>query len=480
MNSLQKPCNYYEKYMKYKTKYIEYKNNLMVVNGKKRGSGSKSTLVGGGLNARIAFFADNKFLNNSNVKFDIERFISINYSIYIIVTYILENTAHIITYKIKKKVGSGTSGTVYKLEQIQPSPQSSLNNFVIKLNVLDKNEGKDEGKDEGKLTDIDKEGQYTEKLQIPVSSKALFQGNTCNIDFAIFNYLGEDLKTFLSNNSSTMTAEIILSLITQLHEQLYELNKSNSFHNDVKMQNIVVQPISSTYELSLIDYGICTHSSSNKGSIESMCIYGCAQFYMDSMIGQPYTIESSPIQNLKSIAVSSDYVGFFNIIICLLSPNISAYNIYYDILILRGDYSPYDLLKVLCLLCYVSNNAECDKFLAISECAKIVGKIDTKLEDSKIHMELFTPFISVKSIHMQRRLLFLCFIYSKIIPNYKTGNVKFVDISKLPKFLFDISCCLDLRFNLEEFNTNFGIIFNEKLIEPAQPAPTQPAPTSEP
>ena len=134
MNSLQKPCNYYEKYMKYKTKYIEYKNNLMVVNGKKRGSGSKSTLVGGGLNARIAFFADNKFLNNSNVKFDIERFISINYSIYIIVTYILENTAHIITYKIKKKVGSGTSGTVYKLEQIQPSPQSSLNNFVIKLN----------------------------------------------------------------------------------------------------------------------------------------------------------------------------------------------------------------------------------------------------------------------------------------------------------------------------------------------------------
>jgi serine/threonine protein kinase len=473
MNSLQKPHNYYEKYMKYKTKYIEYKNKLIVVNGKKRGGSSegRSTMVGGGIDARIAFYVGGGILDDDYVKKDIDEIMEDN-DVYLIVTYVdLDNNAHIIKYKIIEKVGSGTSGTVYKLEQIQQpqqpqQPQSSVNNVVIKFKVLDK--------DEGKLTDNEKEGKNTDKLQIPERTKALFQGNTCNIDFAIFNYLGKDLKTFLSENSSSMTAEIILSLITQLHDQLYQLNISNSFHNDVKMQNIVVQPKSSTYELSLIDYGHYTHKFSNKGSIESMCIYGCAQFYIDSvdsvdsMFGQPYTNELTTIRILKQIAVSSDYVGFFNIIICLLSPNFCAYDIYTDILILRGDYSPDVLLKVLCLLCYVSNNAVCDDFLAIHGCTKIVEKIDTKLKDTEIHMELFTRFISDQSdtlsIHMQRRLSFLCFIYSAIISG--TGNVKFVHISKLPKFLLDISCCLDFKFNLIQHYSFLSGIFNENLLEP--------------
>jgi serine/threonine protein kinase len=468
--------------MKYKTKYIEYKNNLLVVNGKKRGSGSKSTLVGGGLNASIAFFSNNTFFaNNSNVKTNIDHHISLfNITslnpIYIIVTYILNNTAHIITYKIIKKVGSGTSGTVYKLEQIQPSPQSSLNNFVIKLNVLDK----DEGKDESKLTEIDKEGQNTDKLQILYRSKALFQGNTCNIDFAIFNYLGQDLGTFLSKNSSTMTAPIILSLIKQLHEQLYSLNNSSNFHNDVKMPNIVVKVDEKTgidYELSLIDFGLVTHKNSGRGTIESMCLYGCASFLLEKITEEEEEEEEEErkilvheLKNLQLIAVSSDYVGFFNIIICLFNPNYCAYKIYYYILEIDGGYSPEKLLHILCLLCYVSNSADCNTFLAIPKCAEIVRKIDTNLEGTKEHMKLFT---SDESPHMVRRLRFLCFIYS-IISNYETDNVKFVDISKLPKFLFDISCCLDLQFNLEQFNENFGSIFNEKLLEPA-PAPAQPA-----
>jgi serine/threonine protein kinase len=473
MNSLTKPCNYYDKYMKYKTKYIEYKNKLLVVNGKKRGGG-RSTMVGGGIDARIAFYTMGGFLDNNFVKNDIDTII-IDHPVYLIVTYIDSDNAYIIKYKIIEKVGSGTSGTVYKLEQIQPQqPQSSLNNFVIKLKVLDK--------DEGKLTDIQEEGINTDKIHVPPRVKALFQGNTCNIDFAIFNYLGEDLKTVLRDNSSTMTEMTILSLITQLHEQLYQLNKSSSFHNDVKMQNIVVQPTSSTYELSLIDYGIYTYSSSNKGSIESMCIHGCAQFYIDS-IGQSYTDKLKIIRKFKSIAVSSDYVGFFNIIICLLSPNFCAYDIYTDILTLIGNYSPRDLLKVLCLLCYVSNSTEFDDFLAMPICKEIVQKIDTKLEGTKIHMELFTSRTSDESPHTNRRLSYLCFIYSKIIPNYKTGNVKFVDISKLPKFLLDISCCLDLQFNLIQHYSYLSGIFNKQLLEPVQapaPAPAPPAPPAPP
>jgi hypothetical protein len=486
MNSLQKPHNYYEKYMKYKTKYIEYKNKLMVVNGKKRCNGGG--IVGGGLDANIAFYS-NEQLNQPLLINDIKDIIN-KKSLYIRITSILPSCV----YKVEEKVGEGISGTVLKIKKIRPLPaQSEPEIFVIKLTILTDSKDNALNKEEGE--NIDKIHSHIPYI-VPNRVKALFQGKTGKIDFAIFNYLGQDLKTFLRDNSSTMTAPIILSLITQLHEQLYILNRNTFYHNDVKMPNIVVkidEKTGSNYELSLIDFGIVTYKNSGKGTIESMCLYGCASFLL-GVISEEEKLKTELIK-LQSKAVSSDYVGFFNIIICLLNPNYCAYMIYYYILEINGVYTFDNLLKILCLLCYVSNSAECDDFLDMPQCVEIVQIIDTNLEDSNIYMKFFTPFTSDSgreiTKHMQRRLLFLCFIYSASI--HGTGNVEFVHISKLPKFLLDISCCLDLQFNLEEFNTNFGRIFNEKLLEPAptqpaqptqpvptQHAPTQPAPTSEP
>jgi serine/threonine protein kinase len=471
MNSLQKPCNYYDKYMKYKTKYIEYKNKLIVVNGKKREGRSRCVLNGGGYNANIYFYTDIELRNQVKGIKDIKD-ITNKKSLYIKIVSILP----ICVYQVIEKVGEGTTGTVFKIKKIVLLPaQSEPEMFVIKLTA---------GILPGESNQNTLEGLRIDSLPVLPRVKALFQGNTERVDFAIFNYLGQDLDNFLHDNSNTITAPIILSLIKQLHEQLSSLNKSGNFHNDVKMSNIVVQPKSPTYELSLIDYGHCTDKSSNSGTTISMCIHGCALYILEYEIPEIY---STPIQTLLTKAVSSDYVGFFNIIICLLSPSNSAYQIYLLILNLKGDYSLDYLLKVLCLLCYVSNSAECDEFLAMPICKEIVGKIDTKLEGTKIHMTLFTSFISDSgreiTVHMNRRLSYLCFIYSKIISNYETDNVKFVDISKLPKFLLDISCCLDLQFNLEQFNENFGSIFNEKLLEPvpepAQPVPEQAQPTGQ-
>ena len=473
MNSLQKPHNYYDKYMKYKTKYIEYKNKLIVVNGKKREGRSRYVLNGGGYNANIYFYTDIELRNQVKGIKDIKDITDITSkkSLYIKITSILP----ICVYQFIEKVGEGTTGTVFKIKKIVLLPaQSEPEMFVIKLTA---------GILPGDPNENTMEGINIEKIPVPPRVQALFQGNTNRVDFAIFNYLGQDLETFLRYNS-TMTAPIILSLITQLHEQLYSLNRSDNFHNDVKMSNIVVQSKNFMHELSLIDYGHYTHKSSNSGTTISMCIHGCALYILKYEILEIY---STSITELQKKATSTDYVGFFNIIICLLSFSESAYQVYLSILKLKGDYSPDYLLKILCLLCYVSNSTECDDFLAMDICVEIVQKIDTNLKDSNRYMVLFTPLTSDKSIHMQRRLLFLCFIYSAIISG--TGNVKFVHISKLPKFLLDISCCLDLRFNLDQFKANFDRIFNEKLLEPepepepasepTQPAPTQPASTGQ-
>jgi hypothetical protein len=504
MNSLQKPCNYYDKYMKYKTKYIEYKNKLLVVNGKKRGGSSegRSMLVGGGKNAGIEFYSDKELTKRLSSITNITD-ITDKKPLYIKIMVSYEPQR---IYEVVKQVGKGTIGTVFTIKQIipqqsEPQQQPPSQMFVIKLSIL---------KSVGDNAFNKEEGENIRSLYVPDRVQALFQGKTDNIDFAIFNYLGQDLKTFLRDNSSTMNAMTILSLIKRLNNQLHGLNSNNYFHNDIKMQNIVVQKVIKINETtgteyfeyvpSIIDYGLVTQNESQMGTTESMCIYGCANFLLYEIEKRKKKEEKEKgreeeekrkeeeekrkeeqelilqLRLLLKKATSTDYVGFFNIIICLLSFSESAYQIYLSILELKGGYSPNYLLKILCLLCYVSNSAECDDFLAMPQCVEIVQKIDTKLKDSNTYMALFTPFISDSgreiTQHMQRRLLFLCFIYSAIISG--TGNVKFVHISKLPKFLLDISCCLDLRFDLEQFNVNFGIIFNEKLLEPA-PAPTQPA-----
>jgi hypothetical protein len=209
MNSLQKPCNYYDKYMKYKTKYIEYKNKLMVANGKKRdgrgrsalvGDSCEDAIVGGGIQADIAFLSSIKpetILPITNI-----TDITSKKPLYI---KIMVSDEPVRVYEVVEQVGKGTTGTVFKIIPQQTEPGI----FVIKLSILKSDSDDAFNKEEGKIID---------ELPVPPRVKALFQGKTGNIDFAIFNYMGQDLKTFLRYNSRTITPTKILSLIKQLHK----------------------------------------------------------------------------------------------------------------------------------------------------------------------------------------------------------------------------------------------------------------------
>jgi hypothetical protein len=436
--------------MKYKKKYIDYKNNLLALSGK------KNALIGGGIDAQIAFLD----------------------GIFIRVSYNDKSGPKVVKYRIIKKVGSGVSGTVYSLEQIEPHlPPGSNNSFVIKLTMLVDDKVHGYNKQEGYSLDF---------LKVEERVKAIYQGRNGIIDFAIYKYLGENLESFFKK--SDITGKTLLSLIQQLHTQLYTLNSNDTFHNDVKMQNIVVHEVSGNLELSLIDYGNLTRTHSQRGTTHSMCIRGCAEFLLGSK--PPLNAELQQlVRALLPKATSTDYVGFFNVIICMLNSTFCAWDIYRVVLQIDTSYTTNNLLNILCLLCYVSNSAECDGFLGNPTCISIVEKINrilnihTQYDDNTVLFRDFIPGGDMP-VHTQRRILFLSYLYYIITITDMSIYATFVHITKLPKLLWDLSSCLDLQFNLKDFNASFGTIFNEQLLVPLPPpAPSQhplPAPPSSP
>ena len=241
------------------------------------------------------------------------------------------------------------------------------------------------------------------------------------------------------------------------------------------MENIVVRSTdaSSNLELSLIDYGLYKDCS-ERGTYQSMCIQGCARFLLATK-DDKQALDQSLIQLVNELlkkATSTDYVGFFNVIISLLNPS-SAFDIYNAILEINGGYTIDTLLKILCLLCYVSNSADlvCTQFLEHPSCISIVQNINDKLETYIDPKELFRNFVpgGDMPVHLQRRILFLSYLYFNITTRPTTRYATFVNITKLPKLLWDLSCCLDLQLNLEQFNANFGTIFNDQLLVPLPP-----------
>jgi hypothetical protein len=461
---MQKPCNYYDKYIKYKKKYIDYKNKLLDIKGGGINSSIRFYTVGdGGSEQSVSSTELPSFLNGNNIS-----------RLHIKILYIHEDKLKFIAYRFIKKVGSGSYGDVYQIEQVEPVPQPGSPNFVIKLNIK---------KRDKKYNMV--EGETIDGLKVSPSVKAIFQGWVGNIDYAIYNYLGQNLHTFFSKweNLKDFTQEQYRSLIEQLHTQLYALNSNRQYHNDVKIDNIVMCKTTSSddyelslidyklslidYKLSLIDYGLLTRDNSDKGSFHSMCIRGCAQYLS---IDIPFFNQA----NSLFISTSTDYVGFFHVVVFLLNPTYKHSEIYTEILGLTPTkkgvwYTSENICKVLCLLCYVSgcsnerDVATVDAFLG--NYTSTVTGIDKVLKDKCTgeHFQKFTSvipgYVEGKNLYRDRRILFLCFIYSKITVGYGVDYHTFIPIDELPLFLWRLSYCFDFRFDLEQFDTNLGTIF---------------------
>jgi hypothetical protein len=456
--------NYYDKYIKYKNKYTQYKKQIYC----------NENIIGGGIAGHISFCTVD---HSPILPVPVPDIMSLNDTHYIKLTVVGTGDKY---YRIIRKAGTGTISIVYLIQEQEQKQEQ----FVIKFNKIKQG---DRGYESHKF-DNNKEGLASYILHIPARIKALYQGRL-DVDFLICNFLGIDLLPFLRNHTD-ISPSIQLSLIRQLHEQLYGLNKNMQFHNDVKCQNIVVKPNPNpdpvsvsvsvsvsdpvsdpvpdpnpniSYLLSLIDYGLYCSGASTKGASISMCMRGCAQMYID--LTSPTFINHNLlyIRRVNISTVSTDYVGFYNFVIDLICKSQISYLIYIKILNLRGDHSCDDCIRILCLLCYISIDTTdgINDFLIHNNL--VVDLITKTLLAYDKHLHLFD---FVDTPNKDRLVLFLCCVYDHIHQQCTTPT-SIVHITKLPKLLWDLgSTCLQPTFNLEDFNTNFANIFTSDLQTP--------------
>ena len=446
--------NYYDKYIKYKNKYTQYKKQIYC----------NENIIGGGIAGHISFCTVEHL---PILPVPVPNIMSLNDTHYIKLTVVGTGYKY---YRIIRKAGEGFTSIVYLIQEQEQE------HFVIKFNKLEN-------------FDNDKEGLATDILHIPARIKALYQGRL-DVDFVIFNFLGIDLLLFLKNHTDISPLNQ-LSLIRQLHEQLYELNKNTQFHNDVRCQNIVVNPnpdpvpnpvsdpVSNpniSYILSLIDYGRYCGGASNGGSFISMCMQGCAQRCIEIL---PIMLkhELYYIKKVQSSLVSTDYVGFYNFVIDLICKSQISYDIYIKILDIKTTNMYENCIKILCLLCYISIETTPDikNFLIryksvisvdVTERNLFVDVIERNLLAYSNHRPLFD---FVQTPNKDGLVLFLCCVYDHIHQHCRAPT-SIVHITKLPKLLWDLgSTCLQPTFTLEDFNTRFGDIFTSDLHVPMVP-----------
>jgi hypothetical protein len=458
-------------------------------------------------------------------------------------------------YEVVEQVGKGSTGTVFKIKQIisqQPEPQPQQSEpqqpepstapqqpepepstapepepqqpepqqppsqmFVIKLSILKSDKDLARNKVEGEKIDVIHN-------KVPPRVKALFQGKTDNIDFAIFNYLGQDLETFLRYNSRIITPTKILSLITQLHKQLYELNFNNSFHNDVKNDNIC---INNSGELTVIDFGSKTDKSSNIGSLHTICVVGIINYLMRKInskidqlqqskqslqilqliqliqqsqpqpqpqpqpqqLQQPQqpqqsqqslTLEIQQLQQLQQLlkgikdrCKSSDYVGFFNVIIDIICRKNILWPFLFSLIfnnVLSKDVMT-NLLKLLYFFYYITidkdlwNYEELKKYDMVK---KIFDETSVNMNDclstyNIIDINRVFPFRIYNSKYNNlRRFLYHLYIHIKV------EAIVIIKEETLALLLFNLGrTCLQPNFDLPFFNTNFNVFFSDSILK---------------
>lgn len=306
MNSI----NYYKKYSKYKNKYLEIKNNLI-------GAGENGTIKFKekiGINETFIDTKDENFLQKLKEKLNFNKDDKLFMREKNIFLVLRKDDGTEINFKIKKFLDEGGNGSVFLLDD----------NKIIKLS-------------KDKKVSMKIEAENSDILNIPKNSKALYQGEL-DFSFVIYNYLGEELKKYLENN--TIELDLLFRFFLQLFNQIYILNTNQQYHNDVKIRNCVILDDN----LSLIDFD-SYHRFSYRGTYVSLCMKGCLYWLIEHFQKdlQAIQLDNCIIEHLLENCVSTDIVGFFNLVIdCLLVKykiENTLYNLLNQILVLNGEYT---------------------------------------------------------------------------------------------------------------------------------------------
>jgi hypothetical protein len=423
MNSL----NYYKKYIKYKNKYLEIKNNL----------------IGAGENGTIKF----KFLERGKESIPLEvkdNFIEFikklkeNLEKGVITIIITKDNGDTEIFSILNFIAEGAIGAVFKLLHLVKKE-----NMIIKISKM---------KGASSI-----EGINIDRLTIDPQKKALYQG-TNDIDFAIYKYLGEGANIFFSK--TTYSINFLFDKFWYLFYEIYMLNINLQFHNDVKLENCVVDEFNN---LSLIDYGLVTITNSNRGTIISISMRGVIEWLLIDYITDLSKIPnySLIVDSLKQHALSTDIVGYLNIVLDILfiqrKRGIAIFNLYHMILE-NLEYNFITLCNLLCFLCIVSYNRNPYIILKENDYFKpIIQKLEQKLY-SLVNFDEIQKYISFQINQDNSGYLSYTYLIFKNL-GFNTEN-QFLFIHNLITFFMNSS------FNISNFYNQYSTLFNLDFLIP--------------
>jgi len=424
MNSI----NYYKKYNKYKNKYLEIKNNL----------------IGAGENGKIQF----RFLEYGKESIilqvnndDKNKFIEIlggNLKKGIITIIITKDNGETEIFSILNFIAEGSYGCVFKLLHLVKKE-----NMIIKLSKIPGTSSS--------------EGISIDRLPIDPKKKALYQGKT-DIDFAIYKYLGENANEFFNKNIYSIN--FLFEKFWYLFYEIYILNRHFQFHNDVKLDNCVIDEFKN---LSLIDFGLITFTQSNKASIQSLCMRGVIEWLLSN-----YGIDISKINNcyntleqLKQYAISTDIVGFLNIVLDILfiqrKRGILIFNLY-NMILESLHYNFNTLTNLLCFFSIISFNR--NSYIILKRhnyFIPIIEKIESKLY-SLVNFDEIQKYIKFQINEDNRG--FLSYTYLIFI------NLGFNTENQF-KFIYNlILFFLNSSFNINDFYYQYSTLFNLDYLTP--------------
>ena len=144
-------------------------------------------------------------------------------------------------YKLVKKIGAGSFGSVYKAVDTEK-------NRYVAVKVESK---KSEKKRLAHEINI-----YNNFMSCKFIPKIIWYGSENNYNFLVMDYMGLSLEKLFENHNKKFSLKTILMLTIDLLKILQYIHDNNIIHRDLKPDNIVIGSNNNNCNIYLLDFGL--------------------------------------------------------------------------------------------------------------------------------------------------------------------------------------------------------------------------------